>query len=385
MGELKEFKDVNDIKNMRWKYLRESNKKYFNPDRNTSLKDYLEYMFQGHEFVYDQQIPKDVVSSRNSTMKYRKFRPDARCEELGLIVEFDGVTHYQDLKICLSDINRDIYLTTLGYKIVRIPYWIQLSNAVIHHLFNDFDEYLTIGDDPMCTLDRSFFDVDKSVIDIGISLGAMCSAGHERFINEVQQFCPHIQMQVYEDICSCIGCAEEFDIPSKYIIPTDVILSWGIEDMILDSSEVYMPIDSILLREHVLFNQDFILANYVVDGFRSFNIPYYAYQELCKSNLFYVPDGDDKILYDDIIDIIEVLGNGNYNFEIMGVALSPLREDCTTNITGFNLYTTDTFDSVVSRIYGLRTKYAKQIESEKLFVESGIAPAGNTHIAVWFN
>ena len=36
-----------DLKDIRWKYLRESNKKYFDPNRNTSLKDYLWLIFVG--------------------------------------------------------------------------------------------------------------------------------------------------------------------------------------------------------------------------------------------------------------------------------------------------------------------------------------------------
>ena len=376
---------MEDLKDVRWKYLRESNKKYFDPNRNTSLKDYLEYMFKGHEFVYDQPIPKDIVFTRNSHMKYRRFRPDARCEELSLIIEFDGVTHYQDLKVCLSDVNRDVYLSTLGYKIIRIPYWIQLSNEVIHHLFHDVEEHLTIGDDPMCEIPYSFFDIDKPVVDIGISLGAMCSAGHKRFVEEVQQLCPTIQLQVYEDICRCLSDTEECGIPSEYVVPVSVIKDWGIDDILLDVFDSYMSMEKAELREQILFDHSFILANYTMHGFREFDIDISKYHKLRDNGFLRSFKETDMPVYTDIVGIIESLSEGDYRFSISGVAVSPLREDCCTDVVGFNLYINDVSDPIVSRIYNLKNKYADRIESEELFVESGIAPAGNVHIAVWFS
>ena len=58
----------------------------------TSLKQYLEYMYPGHEIVVDSQIPKDIFESRQSIHghkadKYRTYRPDARIEDLNISEE----------------------------------------------------------------------------------------------------------------------------------------------------------------------------------------------------------------------------------------------------------------------------------------------------------
>ena len=91
-----------EVSNCRWKYLRECEGKYFNAARNTTLSEYLEYMFKGYAFVYNQRIPKDIIKHRDPDAAIKLYRPDARCEVLNLIVEFDGVAHYQDQLVVMQ-------------------------------------------------------------------------------------------------------------------------------------------------------------------------------------------------------------------------------------------------------------------------------------------
>ncbi|WP_282458283.1 DUF559 domain-containing protein [Ligilactobacillus aviarius] len=62
-------------------------------------------------------------------------RPDYRSEQLKLIVEFDGLPHYQKPSDLQRDrANQELY-ESYGYKVVRVPYFIQLSNEVVEKLF----------------------------------------------------------------------------------------------------------------------------------------------------------------------------------------------------------------------------------------------------------
>lgn len=122
--------------------------------------------------MYNQEIKKSLQLERGSK-KTRRFKPDARCEELNMIVEFDGVQHYQLIKNVINDPIRDEYFSSLGYKVVRIPYFIQLSKVNIEHLFN------VAMEDEMCPLKYSFYDSDED--GLYISPGSMCSLGVERF------------------------------------------------------------------------------------------------------------------------------------------------------------------------------------------------------------
>ncbi len=67
-------------------------------------------------------------------VKYN-IRPDYRSDSLKLIIEFDGLQHYTNPKQIEKDkANTKIY-ESCGYKVVRIPYFIQLSNKAVKTLF----------------------------------------------------------------------------------------------------------------------------------------------------------------------------------------------------------------------------------------------------------
>ena len=75
-----------------------------------------------------------------------KRRPDYRNEELKLIIEVDGLPHYQSpAQIRVDEGNTEFYQQH-GYKVVRIPYFIQLSQIVVKELF-DVDVAVALFDD----------------------------------------------------------------------------------------------------------------------------------------------------------------------------------------------------------------------------------------------
>lgn len=167
--------DLDAVYRARWKYLRESsNQRIFNPKRHTPLPEYLAAIFPDvspAEWVHDTPIPKDVQALRGRTGAARRFRPDYRLESKSLIVEFDGIQHYQQLARLLSDEEADRYYRSLGYHVVRIPYFVQLSSINIKYYFD-----VTVPE--MCELRYSFYDSEDRV---SISPGGMCLAGFERF------------------------------------------------------------------------------------------------------------------------------------------------------------------------------------------------------------
>lgn len=64
-----------------------------------------------------------------------RFRPDFLFEELKLIVEFDGSSHYTKSHRILKDMEKDSIFEHMGYKIIRLPYFIQFSSEVYDALF----------------------------------------------------------------------------------------------------------------------------------------------------------------------------------------------------------------------------------------------------------
>jgi hypothetical protein len=87
-------------------------------------------LYPNHVFIRNKQIPN---------FEY-KWRPDFRNDELMLIIEFDGYLHYTKTDIVKKYLLKDIAYKKLGYKVIRIPYFIQLNTIFIKLLFDkDYD------------------------------------------------------------------------------------------------------------------------------------------------------------------------------------------------------------------------------------------------------
>ena len=95
----------------------------------TGMETYLKVIFpkiHESEWVHDKPIPN--VGKR--------IRPDYRCDQLHLIIEFDGVQHYQKPETIRKDEVNQAFYENLGYKVVRVPYFIQLTNKVVKKMFD---------------------------------------------------------------------------------------------------------------------------------------------------------------------------------------------------------------------------------------------------------
>lgn len=99
-----------------------STKQYLTEDR---LYEALKQIFKV-DFIRDKQIPNSGLNKR----------PDFRNDNLKLIVEFNGDRHYLNNKTQKSDNEKFIKYSEMGYKVISIPYFIQLSHDIIKLLFN---------------------------------------------------------------------------------------------------------------------------------------------------------------------------------------------------------------------------------------------------------
>lgn len=119
----------------RWGFLREHSSKAAGKDpltglHRTGLDEYLSVIFPDtNDWIHDKAfgIHKDGEN--------HKIRPDYRSDSLKLVVEFDGLPHYTNPANILRDDNNTIIYQKNGYKVVRIPYFIQLTNEAVEKLF----------------------------------------------------------------------------------------------------------------------------------------------------------------------------------------------------------------------------------------------------------
>ena len=95
----------------------------------TGLDEYLRAIYPNvNDWVHDKAI--GFVNGI-----YCRKRPDYRSELLKLIIEFDGLQHYTSPSNILRDKENTSFYANLGYRVVRIPYFIQLTNKVVEQLF----------------------------------------------------------------------------------------------------------------------------------------------------------------------------------------------------------------------------------------------------------
>ena len=124
-------------RDVKWGYLREAREqaKGYDADNGlsrTALIDYLLAIFpetKEEDWIHCGKLDNIPEKQR------RDFEPDYRNEELKLIVEFDGTDHYKNVKNIKRDADRNNFYKKYGYKVVRIPYFIQLTKTVIKQMF----------------------------------------------------------------------------------------------------------------------------------------------------------------------------------------------------------------------------------------------------------
>lgn len=120
-----------------WGYLREDAKKAEKAgvDKNTGLhrtglEEYLKAIFPNvKDWVHGKPIAQVLDG------KKLRIRPDYRSDKLRMVVEFDGIQHYDKPDVIRRDLENTQCYQRLGYRVVRIPYFIQLTQDAVKTLF----------------------------------------------------------------------------------------------------------------------------------------------------------------------------------------------------------------------------------------------------------
>lgn len=164
--------------NTTWGYLRETQEKAIkagtDPDTGicrTGVEKYLKVIFpNNNDWIHNKKLGGDIKELQNT-------RPDYRSDNLKLVIEIDGLPHYQKPNIIEEDYKRiELYKKT-SYKLVRIPYFIQLTKEAVKTMFD-------------IELNQELF--DSSIPSMGINgkntPAFLCPAGVERMASEFKRF-----------------------------------------------------------------------------------------------------------------------------------------------------------------------------------------------------
>lgn len=154
----------------KWGFLRETEDLAKGIDKatglhRTGLEKYLAVIFPDvSDWIHDEPL-------------IGKYRPDYYSPSLKLIIEFDGLPHYKYPATIKEDMEGTAEYLKAGYKVVRIPYFIQLSRKVVKQLF-DVDVQEELFDDA----------IPSMAAEGPHTPAAICGAGILRMAKEFKNF-----------------------------------------------------------------------------------------------------------------------------------------------------------------------------------------------------
>jgi hypothetical protein len=115
-------------------------------------------------------------------------------------VEFDGDEHYRNTLKIKNDQEKDKLALALGMRVVRIPYWVQLTDETLFHYFGLHAEIIQ--------------DFPHGFIVTKIFPASYCELGIKRFEREIQSLPDPVKIAVVQSLKDRI---EEHGI--EYVLP----------------------------------------------------------------------------------------------------------------------------------------------------------------------
>jgi len=119
------------------------------------------------------------------------------------IVEYDGDEHYCNTLKIKADLEKDRAAAGMGYRVVRIPYWVQLTKDTLHHYFG-FD----------AEIEQDF---PHGFITTKIFPASFCPLGIRRFLREIEA----LPAGVRDSVLASLGeRAKQYG--EEYVIPREI-------------------------------------------------------------------------------------------------------------------------------------------------------------------
>ena len=140
--------------------------------------------------------------------------PDGR----EIAVEFDGDQHYRDTLVMKLDLEKDDLADEAGIEVVRIPYWVQLTDETAKHYFGDLFDGIHIEQD-----------YPHGFIKSKVFPASYCAMGVERFMAELHDLPYDIFVEI---LMNLFDHAFEKAYAPEFVIPGAMayLLNTGLED-----------------------------------------------------------------------------------------------------------------------------------------------------------
>lgn len=135
-----------------------------------------------------------------------------------IAVEFDGDQHYRDTLVMKLDLEKEDLADEARIEVVRIPYWVQLTDDTAKHYFGDLFDGIHIEQD-----------YPHGFIKSKIFPASYCALGVERFMAELHDLPYDIFVEI---LMNLFDHAFEKAYAPEFVIPGAMayLLNTGLED-----------------------------------------------------------------------------------------------------------------------------------------------------------
>ena len=172
---------------------------------DVSLFDYMRYIYPDDYIVEYESIPNDIVSYRTSLYGYSQSKNGItairaiskkhaiRIESQSLIVNILNRSWFQFANGIETTLAQNKYLESIGYRVVNIPYYIQLSKEMIEYYFDvEVDAALDC-----CEYPSGFYDQEVGSFQMTDMYPAnFCIYGYRYFLDEYHKYPENVQSEI---------------------------------------------------------------------------------------------------------------------------------------------------------------------------------------------
>lgn len=194
------------------------------PLENNHVESVLRRLYP-HDCNWIHNGNKSLRDSENRTVKTRsghQVKPDFINEKLKIIIEIDGAgghnfAHYSSAEQCVKDIEKDELYKELGYKVIRIPMYVQLDSEMIEYYFG-------------IKYEQDLYEAchEHGFLHSDILLPAnFCQLGLERFRREYEQLPMNVQNKIAQSLQDRIQMFVdknnyEYNVAKSIVIPSQL-------------------------------------------------------------------------------------------------------------------------------------------------------------------
>ncbi|TLS75054.1 DUF559 domain-containing protein [Mariprofundus erugo] len=164
-------------------------------ENNSIMTSFLRaagFHFSEENYFHNKTVPDSGIRNR----------PDHRFIKEKVIIEFDGLQHYQNIDVIKKDRKKDAVYGKMGYRIIRVPFFIQPSTETLNHYFH-------IEGELQLQYPHGFIIYDSTPPTY------FCSLGLERFIDEFNKLPDTVKNDIVKSLDKLISLGEQ----KEYVIP----------------------------------------------------------------------------------------------------------------------------------------------------------------------